>query len=391
MRVKHVTMLTNALAPDKLGGLERYVRELAASLVKSGVRVTVVTKQVEPHLPLMETGEDGVEILRHPVPRKSNPAFALAYPYRVAAGVRAALAGNTEGVLHAHFAVPALWPAFRGSNYAYTFHGPLYREILEERHGSYLLPHVVQSSAVKALKTAEAHVLKKAGAVVALSEFSRTELDLLDPAVAERAQIIPGGVNTEWFSPHSEEPVIPGLLLTTRRLTPRTGVFELIQAMEIIVRRVPGARLVVAGDGGSRELVEAEIERLRLGGHVQLLGRLGDGELRRWYQRAALSIVPSQSRECFGLSTAESLATGTPTVVTPVGANIEVAGPVDPSLVAAGTSPEAIAECVIDLLTTPGLLNRVSHRCRTRVTPAYSWPTVTDRHLELYERLAATT
>ena len=44
----HVVMTTNAIIPDKLGGLERYVRELAAALVRPSVRVTVLTKQTEP-------------------------------------------------------------------------------------------------------------------------------------------------------------------------------------------------------------------------------------------------------------------------------------------------------------------------------------------------------
>ena len=54
-----VLMLTNAVAPDKLGGLERYVRELSAALVSLGLPVTVLTKRISDDDPQEETGSDG--------------------------------------------------------------------------------------------------------------------------------------------------------------------------------------------------------------------------------------------------------------------------------------------------------------------------------------------
>jgi glycosyltransferase involved in cell wall biosynthesis len=388
VNVDHVTMLTNAIAPDKLGGLERYVSELSAGLVSRGVRVTVLTKRVNADDPLTEVTDNGVEIVRHVVPSKRNPGFAALYPYRVTADVRKTMNNSRRTVLHGHFPIPALWPSLRRAEYVYTFHNPVYKEILEERHDSYLLPKPVQAGAVSALKQAERAVLTRARTVIALSDFSRTELELLDPDMARRAKVIPGGVDTDSFSPSHEVSKVPGLLLAARRLTPRTGVLELIRAMPRIVDRAPNAVLAIAGDGGSRELVESEIHRLGLGRQVQLLGRLGDEELRHWYRKATLSIVPSQAREGFGLSTVESLATGTPALVTPVGANVEIARRVDSALVAGGISPEAIAEGVTRLLLEPGLLDRVSSICRARVAPAYSWPSIVDQHLEIYERSA---
>ena len=80
-------IVTNALAPDKLGGLERYVRELAAGLVRQGVRATVVAKRVDPEHPAREVGPDGVAVVRHDVPSKRLRTFALRYPLQVAAAI----------------------------------------------------------------------------------------------------------------------------------------------------------------------------------------------------------------------------------------------------------------------------------------------------------------
>ena len=85
--IDEVLMLTNAVAPDKLGGLERYVRELSASLVAKGTPVTVLTKQVNPGDPFDEVADDGVHIVRHRVPSKEKRTFAVQYPVYVSAGI----------------------------------------------------------------------------------------------------------------------------------------------------------------------------------------------------------------------------------------------------------------------------------------------------------------
>jgi len=85
--VQRVIMVTNAVAPDKLGGLERYVRELAAALVRQGLQVTVLAKRVRPEHPAREMGADGVAVVRHNVPSKRLRTFALRYPVHVAAAI----------------------------------------------------------------------------------------------------------------------------------------------------------------------------------------------------------------------------------------------------------------------------------------------------------------
>ena len=113
--VRQVIIVTNALAPDKLGGLERYVRELAAGLVRQGLRVTVLTKRVHPEHPAREVGPDGVAVVRHDVPSKRLRTFALRYPFHVAAAVWREVGHLEPGtVVHAHYAMPALPLALRG-------------------------------------------------------------------------------------------------------------------------------------------------------------------------------------------------------------------------------------------------------------------------------------
>ena len=231
--VRHVIIITNAVAPDKLGGLERYVRELAAGLVRQGVRVTVVAKRVDPEHPAREVGPDGVAVVRHDVPSKRLRTFALRYPLQVAAAVWREVGHLEPGtVVHAHYAMPALPLALAGIPYLYTFHAPVYREALNERQGSYALPRVVQAPAVASLKGAEALVVRRASRVFALSRYMQGELARLSKRAAASSILIPGGIDTHHFSPGPArrddwacraEP----LLFAARRFTPRTGILEL--------------------------------------------------------------------------------------------------------------------------------------------------------------------
>lgn len=398
-RPPHVVMVTNAVAPDKLGGLERYVRELSRGLVAAGGSATVVTKRTAPEQPDDEIGEDGVRIRRYSPPAKHDPLFAARYPLDIVRGVRAQISlaerdgGARHTVVHGHFPVPMIGPALQRTPYIYTCHAPVYRELLSERRGSYALPRPVQAIAVRGLRTAERHVLRRAHSLVTLSDFVCSEVALLDAAAGRRVTRVPGGMDTEWFRPAAPGEDIATdadpdevTLFTARRLVERTGVDRLVEAMPSIVARVPRARLFIAGSGPLGASIAARVQELGLSERVHLLGHITDEELRGWYRRADIAVTPTVALEGFGLSTAEALACGTLVVVTPVGANAEVVHGLSPRLVARSAAPAHIADAVVDVVNMPDL-DGLRARARPHVEPRWGWPAVVDAHLDLYDRM----
>jgi glycosyltransferase involved in cell wall biosynthesis len=89
--------------------------------------------------------------------------------------------------------------------------------------------------------------------------------------------------------------------------------------------RLRGERLrfLIAGDGPDRSLVKREIERLGLGGQVELLGQVAD--MPAFYRQLDLLVVASR-RESFGLALLEAQACGVPGVAYDLPALREVAG-----------------------------------------------------------------
>ncbi len=296
-----------------------------------------------------------------------------------------------DPIVHGHYALTTLPVTVLRRAYVYTFHAPVYKEALSERQESYFLPQAGERVLVAGLKSMERRVVKRASSLIALSGFMRTELAELDGLAADRAVVLPGGVDTDWFRPGSPEPA-PGaeeaapLLFAARRLTTRTGVLELVACLPRLITRWPALRLVVAGDGHQRAEIERRVAMLQLDDHVQLLGRVSDEELRTWYQRADLCVTPTQALEGFGLATAEALACGTPVMVTPIGANAEVARAVDERFVARDASSASMAEAIARLLGEKTSGAALGARARQVVEERWSWGRVTDDHLEIYER-----
>ena len=291
--------------------------------------------------------------------------------------------------MHCHYPITSLPLIFTSLPYLYTFHAPVHKEVLAERGNSYALPRSVQRSAVAGMRVAERSVTSGARGTVVLSEFMRSQFRELSPSAANGSQLIAGGIDTDHFSPGpAERPswarLANPLLFSAWRLTLRTGVLELVQAMPAVLERWPGARLVIAGEGHQRDTIAEYIRRSGLEGRAALFGRVTDPELRNWYRMADLTITPSQELEGFGVSTAESPAVGTPALVTPAGA-IPKWWSTYSLLVASGCRSEDLAAGICRVLDEPGLLETLRSSARSQVHPRWSWTRVAEQYLELYQ------
>ena len=389
-----VLLLSNGITPDHMGGLQRYVRELAGALQRTGAaEVTVVARRRDEDLPLTEVAADGVRIVRFAGPDKRNPLYAAAYPYAATRAARAAIAARPRHVLHAHFALQAAPLALGRRPYAYTFHAPAHREIASERAGSYALAAPLERGLVGAARVLERRVVRRAARVVTLSDYMRDQVAALDPGAGSQTTVMPGGVDTTRCTPGAgvDHPwaTDPGtfLLVTARRLVERTGVAALVNAMPTILRTIPSAKLAVIGSGPQREQIEHLISRHRLEDHVRLFGRVSDDDLVGWFRSARLVVLPTLELEGFGLATAAALACGTPVLGTPAGATPELLGPLSADLISRDTGSDAIADAITEIAGRPGALDELAARARARVHPEMGWDAIAQRHLQLYEQV----
>jgi glycosyltransferase involved in cell wall biosynthesis len=386
-----VVLVTNSLPEDQLGGLQRYVAELATALGRKGLSVTLLTRRLSPELPATSR-RNGITVERRGFVSRRHPLYVLAHPLRSWLATTRFLRGIPRNVvIHGHFPIqssPLI--TMRDRPFVYTFHAPLHKELIPEHRGRYPMSPAVARGAAAAVRGLESRLARRAERTVVLSRFMRRELLSFVPQVEPRCLVIPGGLDLDKFAPGTPPGGGSGdgsgpLMFTARRFVPRTGVRELVHAMPEIRQHHPGARLAIAGSGPLASEIERLIQQLDLGRCVRLLGEVGEQELVDWYRRANLVVMPTQQLEGFGLTAAEAMACGTPVLATPVGALPEVVGPLGDEFVVPGTSSADIAAAAIPLLGEAPRLMEASRRARHLVETAYGWDAVADRHLELYE------
>jgi glycosyltransferase involved in cell wall biosynthesis len=169
-----------------------------------------------------------------------------------------------------------------------------------------------------------------------------------------------------------------------RRLVRRVGVDVLVESAVALRARVPDALVLMAGTGPLRPELEARIDALGLGDTVRLLGFVPDEMLPLAYRAADLTVVPTTSLEGFGLITVESLAAGTPCVVTPIGGLAEIVSPLAPQLVAGEATKAEIGATLADALLGAVPLP-TTEQCTAYAKRCFDWPVIAARVRDVYE------
>ncbi|GAA1642255.1 glycosyltransferase family 4 protein [Georgenia ruanii] len=129
---------------------------------------------------------------------------------------------------------------------------------------------------------------------------------------------------------------------------------------------VPGARVVVVGDGPSRPALERD-----LGGGAAFLGRLDGEDLARAY--AALDVfVHTGTTETFGQTLQEAMASGLPVVAPAAGGPLDVVAEGETGYLYAPEDDGALERAVRVLVADPAMRARMGEAGRRRVLPR-SW------------------
>lgn len=371
----HLLVATHDFYPDPgSGGTGRYVYETARRLVERGDRVSVITRR-RGDPPYRET-VDGIAVRRYDV----------SIADRAITGIVSQLpdAYRTVNRHVADLEAPDLL-SFQGpvtsllvdravdSNVPRicTFHSPWPTEYeIRTRNGPLSEPR--RRLNVRTRRFLEGRLLSKTDGTITLSEFMRDELRRVYGPERDAA-IIPGGVDGDRFSPAagSFDPIDTGepAFLTVRRLTPRMGHAQLLEAFASVVEHRPDARLYVAGDGPLRTALERKATALRIDDRTTFLGYVPDADLPSAYATADLFVLPTTELEGFGLATLEALASGTPVIGTPVGGTVEVLGDLadDPAIPAGLLASSADADALARRMLAWASLS-ADERCQAQRT-----------------------
>ncbi|NJB68362.1 glycosyltransferase involved in cell wall biosynthesis [Desulfobaculum xiamenense] len=210
-------------------------------------------------------------------------------------------------------------------------------------------------------------------------------------AQSRRGHIIPGGVDMA----DREDPArscelrerfgVPNggrLLFALQRFDPVKRVGVLVRAMPGILRREPGAVLVIGGKGAQLERVRSLAEVLGVARHVHFPGFVPDAEVYPLLMASDLFVFHS-TYETFGIVAAQAMACGRAVVASADPALSEVVEHGRTGLLVPVGDHEAFADAVCDLLADDARRRTMGEAGYRRACAEYSWDAVADG----YERV----
>jgi phosphatidylinositol alpha-1,6-mannosyltransferase len=258
---------------------------------------------------------DGIRLRSAAGGRARMAAWALARS-------RASLDGSLVLVMHVHLAPLALVLAMRGAPVAVFLHG---------------------IEAWAPLRRRDAAALDRATMLLANSHHTAARFREANPRFAPRdVAVCHLGVGPRAVT--SIPPAIDGYALIVGRLVAGErykGHDALIDVWPAVRARVPGAILVVVGDGDDRGRLESLARDRGVADQVMFTGRVPAGELAGWYEHAAFFAMPSTG-EGFGLVYVEAMRAG------------------QPCLAARGAADEILDDGVTGIVVDPAARDRLA-------------------------------
>jgi colanic acid/amylovoran biosynthesis glycosyltransferase len=158
---------------------------------------------------------------------------------------------------------------------------------------------------------------KRASAFLCVSEYVRG-CALKAGFPSDKTHVLFNGLDCKAFTPRA--PLTekdPDLVLYVGRLIPYKGCDYLIRAMQLVQTGCPRSRLVIIGDGGSRDGLQGLANSLGI--NCNFVGELKPAEVRSWLEKARVFCAPSVAlqdgqSEAFGIVFLEAQAMGVPVV-----------------------------------------------------------------------------
>ncbi len=324
----------STIGSDGVGGMNVYIRELSSALANfPDVHIDIFTRRQSPDRKRIKLISPNLRVVHLPAgperPLDRRDLFAH-LPEFIENMVEFILGDEgSYDLVYSHYWLSGLI----GERIKYRFSIPL----IHTFHTlGFLKKRVLSGGEHRCRIPAEQHLARVADRIISssleekenlLSEF---ELSPLKP------QVIFPGVNRDLFrrveADRTQIPGVPGaLLLYVGRIEPVKGLIDVVTAMDILRDRAPDLfaclGLVVIGGGRidhdfcrNPEIIRirSSIGRLNLTDKIHFLGSLPQEELRHFYSAADALVVPSLY-ESFGLVVVESLACGTPVLVSKIG------------------------------------------------------------------------
>lgn len=352
-----------------VGGIETHVLKLSRALARLGHEVEVLTSNM-PRTQLFEV-LDGIRIRRFP---------ALNLPYiPIVPGLSAKLSRFKGDLVHSHCPPPFFSYSVDSRPHVVTYHcdveiPPSFRGIYIPRGISRLVEVIHEKYGKRIVEGCDQVIVTGKG----YAETSR----LLKGV---NWSVIPNGIDLEDFPNKGWEREDEKILFVGRLSFPK-GIHYLVEAMPLVLRELPEAKLTIVGDGEEKRSLMRLVKILNLEDKIDFLGYISHDDLVKEFYTASVTVLPSISRlEAFGIVLLESMACKTPVIASDIPGVRDIAQ--EGGILCRSGDPSDLAIRIIELLGDEPLRKELGELGFKAVEAKYTWNRIAKTIIGIYEDL----
>jgi glycosyltransferase involved in cell wall biosynthesis len=223
---------------------------------------------------------------------------------------------------------------------------------------------------------------------ICLTNIMKT--DLIDLGVPEhKIRCVPNGVDTDFFRPSGKKE--DNMILFVGRISFEKGVHVLLKSLSYLKSKT---HLVIIGPPESTRtkyfatIMNLIEEENRKGKHeITYLGALDQEEVKKWYQKASVFVLPTILPEAFGIVNLEALACETPVVAPNTGGVPEVVHNYENGILVPPNDAQAFANAIQYLQENEEIREQFGKAGREWIVQRFSYENVIDKLVRIYEEL----
>lgn len=362
-----------------IGGVENYVHSLSKELVRLGQEVQIICAR-EPKTRGLEGGEGGIEIKRLSyIGKVANTNITPALPF--------ALSQQDFDLIHTHLPTP--WSA----DWSYVMSKLKRRPLVLTYHND-IVGQGLAGQLASFYNLTGLQILLKASAKIVITQDKYISSSLYLKSYKNKIKVVPNGVDIDKFRPINRlkkkgDSRVLFFLGILDRYHAYKGLDDLIKALSMVRKQMPGVKLVVGGDGELLKHYRDVAASLGLSRSVEFRGFIPDEKLPKCYSLCDAFVLPSVSseQEGFGIVLLEAMASGLPVISTDIVGVAEDVKKFNAGRIVRPRDINALAQAILEVLSDEELAREMGRRGRALVELKYDWNKIGRDMLEIYRGL----
>lgn len=206
----------------------------------------------------------------------------------------------------------------------------------------------------------------------------KPDIEVISMGVDLKQKFIPDGLQTG----SANRVIFAG------RLVEKKGVKYLIDAFQIVQKTHPDLKLLIAGQGPEKNILESQVASLKLNDKITFLGAVAQNDLIELYQKSNIAVFPfviakDGDQEGLGLVVVEAMGCECAVIASDLPAIKDTVTNKVNGLLAEPGDVGSLADQIVYLLDNPEVAMKFAAQGRSDMLSKYDWSIIGQRYTEL--------